>query len=257
MISKGVVPFASTANFANTDKWGVAVAYASPLSKLRFITCLKWGCSVDVSHRIPRYAQPTTGSDHHLAVFDEAANSELDMYDSVVDASGNWTAGSRYTTSPTGWGAMCQPGQRCGGAVASSVALMGGVVRPEEIAQGRIDHALAFTTPFTRMGFIACPAAWTDGKYDDPDAIPEGARMQLDPNFDVQGTSWPKWKKVIATALQEYGAYLVDTGGSIAFRGEADLNRGYNAWGLANTPEGGSLADLPWNKFRVLDIEQC
>ena len=58
-------------------------------------------------------------------------------------------------------------------------------MRPEEIAQGHIDHALFFTTPYTRRDYIACPATHTDGRTDDAAAIPEGGRIQLDPAFPV------------------------------------------------------------------------
>jgi hypothetical protein len=87
--------------------------------------------------------------------------------------------------------------------------------------------------------------------------MPEGARIQLDPSFDVAATSWPAWKKTIARALQRYGAYLGDTGGTVAIRGEADVNRGYDAWTKAGAPEGASLADLPWAHMRVLDFQTC
>lgn len=258
MIAKAIVPYASGANFANTDKWGVGLAFADAGSTTYSISCLLYGCSRAVSARVPLYARPALGSDAHLAVIDPASGIELDMYKASYDAAADaWSAGSRYLTDPAGWGALCSPGSRCGGAVASSLALMGGVVRPEEIAQGRIDHALVFTTPYTRKDLIACPAAWTDGVYDDPAALPEGARIQLDPSFDIDAQSWPRWKKVIARALQEYGAYLVDTGGSLAVRGEAVHGRGYDAWSLAGTPKGGSLADLPWERFRVLKITPC
>src|SRR5437763_13927162 len=138
------------------------------------------------------------------------------------DASADsWSAGSRYVTALNGWGAQCSPGQRCGGAVAAGFAAFGGIVRPEEIAQGHIDHAPSFTPPYTRRDYIACPAAHTDGQTDDAAAIPEGARIQLDPAFPVDTQPWPRWEKVIAHALQKYGAFLGDTGDSLSFAAEA------------------------------------
>jgi hypothetical protein len=134
---------------------------------------------------------------------------------------------------------------------------MGGVILPEEIAQGHIDHALFFTTPYTRSGYIACPATNTDGQADDPNALPEGARIQLDPAFNVDAQPWPRWEKVIGHALQTYGAYLGDTGGSLALFGETNLDRGYDAWSRTATPIGPSLAALPWPAFRVLQLQAC
>ena len=69
---------------------------------------------------------------------------------------------------------------------------------------------------------------------------------------------WPRWEKVIAHALQTYGAYLGDTGGSVSFPGEANINRGYDAWSLAGvSPTSQSVANLPWSSFRVLQIQGC
>jgi hypothetical protein len=141
--------------------------------------------------------------------------------------------------------------------VASGFAVTGGIVRPEEIAQGHIDHALAITTPYTRANFIACPATAEDGKYNDTAALPEGALVQLDPSFDVDAQSWPSWEKTVAHALQDYGAVVVDTGGSVSIRAESNLNRGYDAWGKVGIHDTQSLSNLPWNKFRVLKIQEC
>src|SRR5205807_564915 len=55
----------------------------------------------------------------------------------------------------------------------------------------------------------------------DPDALPLGAHIQLSPAFDVADQSWPRWEKVVGRALQVYGAYVVDLGGTVAVRGEA------------------------------------
>ncbi|MDQ3951385.1 MAG: hypothetical protein M3279_00255 [Actinomycetota bacterium] len=256
MVAKALVEQAPRANFANTDSWGIAATFANPVTREYSVACTRYDCGTDVRFRIPAHATPTTGSDHHLAVLDPSSDRELDMWIAARTAADGWSAGSRFTFSMSGSG-PCAVGQRCNGAVAAGFSLMGGVIRPEEIAAGRIDHALVFTTPMTRSGVIACPASHTDGKYADVGAMPEGARIQLDPSFDVAATSWPAWKKTIARALQRYGAFLGDTGGTVAIRGEADVNRGYNAWAMAGAPEGASLADLPWGRMRVLDFQTC
>ena len=254
MINTSLAAYGGSANFAPTNDWGKAIAYANAVSTLWNVACTLYDCGTSVTFHIPSYAQPTTGSDHHLIVINPSSNAELDMW----LASPSWSAGSRYLTNPTGWGAICAQGQHCGGAVAAGYDAFGGVVRPEEIAQGHIDHALFFTSPYTRAGYIACPATHTDGVANDPNALPEGARIQLDPSFNVDAQPWPRWKKVIAHALQTYGAYLGDTGGSVSFPGEATLNRGYDAWALAGLSSSSqSLADLPWSSFRVIQIQGC
>lgn len=255
-------------NFAMTDGWGTPIAYADPVhSRVYDIKCLRYDCDEDVSARIPRYAKVSEGSDHRVGVIESISGRELDMWTAAYDpASDSWSAGSRYLTSsfPLASGSNCLPGTFCNGAVAAGWAMLGGVIRPEEVAQGHIDHALSLTSPTTRDGFVACPATHEDGntKWDPqggsyPIAI--GARVQLDPDFVVPG-GWPEWKREIAEALQVYGGYISDTGGSLAVKGEAtSVTRGYDSWGLAGLPKGaprGLGGDFPWGRMRVLDLER-
>jgi hypothetical protein len=258
MVAAALVPYAATSNVSNDDAWGIPLAYAAWPSEVYSVACTRYDCQQAVSSRISKYAAVSTGSDHHLAVIDSVTGSELDMWLGSHDTrSDSWSAGSRYLSDADGWGAICGRGQRCHGANAAGFSLAGGIIRPEEIAQGHIDHALVFTTPYTRSGLIACPATSTDGAYADGSAIPEGAQIQLDPSVNVDAKAWPQWMKVIAHALQDYGAYLVDTGGSLSIRAESDLIRGYDAWSKAGVGGTPYLADLPWSKFRVLKISAC
>src|SRR5207245_2600624 len=250
-VATALTTYASGANMANSDAWGKPLAYANAVSRLYAVGCTLYDCAISVAGRIPRYARPVTGSDHHLIVIDPTTNTELDQWESSYNALADaWTAGSRFIGSTSGWGANCSPGQHCDGAVAAGFAAFGGVVRPEEIAQGHIDHALFLATPYTREIDIACPATNTDGWVSDPNALPEGAQIQLDPSFNVDAQAWPSWEKVIARALQYYGAYLGDTGGSLSLAAEPNLDRGYDGWSLAGVPNGApSLANLPWASF--------
>jgi len=258
MVSTALTAYASGANMANSDAWGKPLAYANVVSRLYAVGCTLYDCAISVAGRIPRYATPVTGSDHHLIVIDPTTNTELDQWESSYNALADaWSAGSRYIGPTNAWGANCGPGQHCNGAVAAGFAAFGGVVRPEEIAQGHIDHALFMAMPYTRSGFLACPATHTDGIYNDPAAIPEGAHLQLDPAFNVDAQPWPQYEKVIAHALQTYGAYVGDSGGTLSFAGEPNLDRGYDAWGLIGVPNPPNFSSLPWGQFRVLQLQAC
>jgi hypothetical protein len=255
IIASAIAAYASNANFANTDSWGIGLAYATSTSKVYSVACTQY-CSGSVQFPIPAGATPTTGSDHHLVVINGAQ--ELDMWNAVHNSTNDtWSASFLVINNATGWGASCAQGLHCNGAVAAGFGLLGGQVRPEEIAQGHIDHALSITTPDTRSSYIACPATHDDGKYSTTSAIPEGAQIQLDPAFNVDAQSWPAWEKIVAKALQKYGAFVSDTGGSMAIRGFTDVNTGNTTWLSAGTPKGPSLSNLPWSSFRVLSIQSC
>ena len=256
MIAYAIAANASNANLANDNNWGISYVFANSSSKTYTIACTTYCTGNTIKFPIPSGAKANLGSDHHLAVIN--GTQELDMWEASYNSrSGTWSAGSRTVTTLNGWGANCAQGQHCLGTVAAGTALLGGTIRPEEIASGAINHALAITTPATKSGYIACPATNTDGASSNANAIPEGARIQLDPAFNVAAQSWPAWEKVIATALQTYGAYVVDTGGSLALYGVNDMNTGNTTWTSVGMAKSVSLASLPWSSFRVIQIQSC
>jgi hypothetical protein len=265
MVRTSLASYRNLAQINDDDVWGIPLAYADPQSELYDVGCTMFNCQTDGTSRIPRYAQPNTGWDGHLAVFDQATGKELDMWQGVYDpATDTWSASGRTVTTAD-WGAACALGVRCGGGgTAAGFLEFGGVIRPEEILQGHIDHALTLSTPYVRANYIACPATnyWASQGpmyFDDPSAIPLGAHVQLDPHFNVDAQSWPEYEKIVARALQRYGAYLTDVSGTLELRGEANLDRGYDAWslvGMTTTPHP-STRDIPWNRFRVLEMASC
>jgi hypothetical protein len=250
IVRASLVPFVGNANLANSDAWGVPIINAADGDRHRRIDLFRWGYGNRgrVTFRIPSWAKPTTGSDHHLAVVD--GDLELDVWVAKRQSDGHWRSGARAVVSGS-------PVVGPVAATASGFALTAGLVRPEEIARGRIDHALAFTTPYTRNRVVA-PAVHGDGRHRDPRAMPMGAHIQLDPHVDIAGL--PRPVRIIARALQEYGAYLVDTGGSLALRAEAGIGRARTGrtkdiW----TPVGvtsASLEEIPWHRMRVLAFDR-
>ena len=257
IVAQAILPYARNATLSNSEEWGMPLAYADSSAKVYKIACTIYCTGDTVSFPIPAGARPATGSDHHLVVIH--GNQELDLWEASYDPHRDtWSAGTRVINDLNGWGAFCREGKHCNGAVASGFAALGGVVRPEEIAQGHIDHALALITPLTKAGYIACPATHTDGRSKSVGAIPEGARVQLDPSFNVDAQSWPAWQKIIARALQTYGAYVVDTSGALALRGVTDQNPGTLTWASVGVPDNApSLRNFPWNRLRVLEFRSC
>lgn len=225
MVAHALVPFAGGANLAGSQHWGIPVVHATAADPVRTVTA----AGRTLRFRIPDGATPSLGSDHHLAVID--GDGELDLWTAVRDGAGDWTAGAAVIVPQTARG-IAGPIA----ADAAGFALTAGLLTPAELRAGRIDHALVFTTPATRDTFVA-PAVHTDGRRSDAAAMPLGTRIQLDPAADL--SALPRDQRVIARALQVYGAYLVDSSGSLAIRattGFDDL----------------SLTAIPWSRMRVL-----
>jgi hypothetical protein len=257
MVSASITPYVGGSNVTNDADWGIPIFHADTPTRRYTVGCTKYWCDVSVPpFPIPGWARPSSGGDAHMVVLDDGSNGELDTW-LAEHVGSTWRAGVRTVIRSDGSGVQCAPGAHCGRPNAAGFALAAGIVRPEEIAQGHIDHALMITTPYTRSGYVACPAIGTDGSHADPNALPMGAHLQLDPAVNVDGLSIPAWEKAIAHALQDYGAYVVDTGGSMSIRAESSVGRGYDAWAKVGVPDFPYVSNLPWGQLRVLKLTQC
>ena len=235
--------------------WGVSVAEAQPGQQPVFnVPCVIWSdCTLGALGPvpIPLAAAPDSQGDGHLAIYDPTSSQEWDLWQAQKTASG-WQAGAGAAVSTLGNG-VAPSGTA--GADAANMPLLGGLVRPEEILQGHIDHALVFTMPHVSSLGHVCPATHHDGGTTDPNALKEGMRLQLDPSVNVDQLPIPAWEKTLARAMQVYGMYLRDQGGSLAIFADDSASRGYDAWskvGFSSSLSSAPLAGIPWNRFRVV-----
>lgn len=273
-LAVSIFPWAAKFVFSN-GAFGVPLAYASAKDKVYSVTCTgdenQCNGRKTLSFPIPKGSKPADGSDHHLSVVYPArdgspfAGKELDIWEAHYDAAADSWSGQGMNIVDLYGSGTCQPTriqraqrQSCGTSTASGFAALAGVVRPEEIRQGHIDHVLAIATPAVRSDYAACPATRTDGKHGPP-ALPEGARVQLDPSFDVARQNWPQWVKIIAVALQKYGAISVDYADVPIVKGVTDQNAGVPSWASVGVPidEYNNLAVIPWQRLRVITHRRC
>jgi hypothetical protein len=140
------------------------------------------------------------------------------------------------------------------GTKASGFAGAAGLVWPAELKAGRIEHALFFAYPYTKGGGPVAPATSSDGRTENRPAIPEGARVQLDPDLDLGSLDLPRYQRTIATAMQNYGMILGDTGGAIGLFAVGRQSYQSDPYkGLLPTGESfPTLEGIPLDRFRVL-----
>jgi hypothetical protein len=110
---------------------------------------------------------------------------------------------------------------RSRGGRGSGFPIIAGLIRPEELSEGEIRHALVFTFNENRGGVHLPPAARSDGKHSGSQYPIEGMRFQLDPSltetdFDAWGLN--REGKIVARALQKYGMLDGDNGGAMALQ---------------------------------------
>jgi hypothetical protein len=156
---------------------------------------------------LPAYARAAGGQDAHLSVI-TPDGWEYDFW----DVHGRRARGGVLSF---GWGGRVRvDGDGLdGAATAAGFASLAGIVRPAELAAGRIDHALFLSVRCTtghvwpaRKGGSPCP----EGRRDGP---PMGARVRLalSPRR-IAALPTSSSARVILTALATYGAYVGDTG---------------------------------------------
>jgi hypothetical protein len=156
---------------------------------------------------IPPGARPDPADDGHMAIVDLANRCEYDLYEAARLADGSWTAKWANRIELDGDG-IFDHGLSARG---SGFALLAGLIRPVELKARVIPHALVFSYPYTRAGGPVAPATESDGDSSLPQALPQGARVQLDPSFDVTALPQP-WQRTLARTLQSYGMFLADDG---------------------------------------------
>ena len=203
---------------------------------------------------IPVDAQPGEDTDARMIIIDTITHTEYNLSKAQRTETG-WVAGTVSIYNILWDGTPVMHSSR-----GSGIPALAGLLRPWEIRQGRIEHALAFGYTETAQEKCVFPASKTDGKSTLPFAIPEGARLQLDPSlteadFDQMGLD--PTAKIIARALQDYGMILVDTSGSFKIYVEDLINNPFakEAWTdpeLNLTKE--SIYNVPHTAFRVLEL---
>ncbi|MBK5231152.1 MAG: hypothetical protein JJE27_08285, partial [Thermoleophilia bacterium] len=247
-----------------TRRYGVPI-YESEANDTLFgpFSCV-YTCDInrDGTVPIPAFAVPDEGTDHHMTVLSPDRQTSWDYYKPVKNASGVWSGTSAGAIVPMSGNGIVS--KTIAGANAANMASLAGLVRPEELAQGHIDHAVTIGIPGIAGGAPACPATHNVGTTSDPNALPEGARLQLDPTVSVDALSIPAWQKTIARAMQTYGAYVRDNSGTLTVYAETSTptigGRRYDAWNKANVglsataSSQGFSANFPWNHLRVLDF---
>ena len=143
------------------------------------------------------------------------------------------------------------------GPTGSGLTQAGGVIRVDEIRNGRIEHALSFITSNPAAGRFRYPATHSDGTSTASGAIEEGMRIQLDPDLDLTTLGLSKAERAIARALQVYGAYCTDTGagnnmamGFYVEKPTAATGDPYPSAGL--NEDWAQLKGIPRSAYRVL-----
>ena len=227
-----------------------------------------YGRGFEFPRRIPipdgAVASPPAEGDNHLSIIDRAEHLEWGMWLARQDAAGKWSTGLGAVTDLAGngvsapWFAVARELDAARGR-ASGFPLIAGLILVDEIKAGRIEHALAFAYDHCRSEFFVPPASTAQAtlpKTRNSFGIPMGGRIQLDPRWDVEHSGLSASGKIVARALQEYGAYCSDyADGNVVFAENSP--EAVRAWaGVLRSEELEAIFTpaMIREHFRVLDM---
>lgn len=206
--------------WVNSHEWSHPVERAStadPLVEIDFeSTNLDPFKPGHLSLHLPADAVAAAGTDRHLHVIDPTGMFVHEFFNFQRDAEGA-TADYYVKTDLAGTG-MGQGGTRAYGGSA-----LGGLIRTWELERGEIRHALALALENSqlRTGFT-WPAVSEDddGGSTYEGTIRMGALVAIPPWVHVEGMALTDGGLILARALQDYGAYVVDRASSMTFAAE-------------------------------------
>jgi len=124
---------------------------------------------------------------------------------------------------------------------AAGLPIFPGLVRYEEAASGRVDHAIRVTFESTRDAWIH-PASHCAGDTLDPNAPAMGTRLRLRPSYGLDNFTGAA--RAIAAGLKRYGLIVADNGSNWFFGGSSDRR-----WDDENLNQ---LKRIPGSAFQVV-----
>jgi hypothetical protein len=199
---------------------------------------------------VPPDAITSQGTDSDIVIWQPSTDTEWEFWKMAQDpTTRSWSAcwGGKITNVSQNPGIFPYPY----GTSASGLPFLSYLIRASELQAGQINHAIDLNVPTPRNTF-SWPANRTDGVDSNPTDPAEGERFRLDPNFDT--STLPPGERIIAVALQKYGAIVTDTSGIVDIQAEdprpiPGAQATYDQLFPGNQIH---LPDIPWNRLQAL-----
>jgi hypothetical protein len=193
-----------------------------------------------VPARAPVEGGNRSDGDRHVLVVDRSACKLYELYRAfyVPEPRPHWNADSgtewnlrSAARRPDGWTS----------ADAAGLPVFPGLVRYDEVASGRLDHAIRVTFESTQDAWVH-PASHCAGDTSNPSAPPMGLRLRLKAGYGLGRFSGHA--KTIAQAMKRYGLIVADNGSNWFFSGTSDRR-----WDDENLNQ---LKRIPGRAFEVV-----
>jgi hypothetical protein len=145
--------------------------------------------------------------DHHVLVVRRSDCRLFELYDADKQPDNSWSV---YSAATFDLRSDALRHDTYTSADAAGLPIFPGLARVDEVQAGAINHALRIAIPHTQNGFIH-PATHAASSSSDPALPPMGLRLRLKSSFNVAALHGQA--RVIAQALQTYGALVADNSG--------------------------------------------
>ena len=189
----------------------------------------------------PIEGDPNPGNgDRHSLVLDNSNCFLYELYGAYPNSDGSWNAASAAVWDLT---ADEQRPYTWTSADAAGLPIFPGLVRYDEVAAGKIQHAIRFTLPQSRAAFTPPASHWASNSSN-PIAPPMGMRLRLKSSYDI--SSFSANVQVILTAMKKYGLIMADNGSAMYISGVPD-----NRW---DNDDLHNLSQVPASAFEVVEM---
>lgn len=194
----------------------------------------------------------TEDGDCHLLVIVRAACRLYEMWRANRSSASSFEGGCQAVWDLRETYRATLRGDCCTSADAAGLPIAAHMFSADDIAAGRIAHAIRFILPneLIRERIYVRPATHSTESTSGPaDAPPYGTRMRLKATFDE--SKLKPAARVVARALKEYGMILSD-GGNLTFTAANDRFTKHK-WAEVDFGPG-DLTSLQWNDFEVPEL---
>ena len=212
----------------NVTNWSIPVFIANPTDPVKNFYDDDTGKTIVASIHTPANAAQDPQSDGTLVIID--GTTAVEMWRAHKLSDGSWSASQTTVTDLTSSNVYSTyHGVRAGG-----MSVLAGLIRKDELANLDIEHALAVAVDPKALNRNApggkafvWPASWADGytnlggNYSTSGNLYMGSLLAIPPSVNINSLGLSPQGLALAKALQNYGAYITETGGAnIAYYAE-------------------------------------
>jgi hypothetical protein len=159
------------------------------------------------------------GGDSHVLVCDIENKMLYELYNASKNSGSGWSASSGAVFDLKTDFYRKEGYTSCD---AAGLPILPCLVRYDEVATGKISHAIRFTLTKAHVfnGYVNPARHKVSGTGAANASLPMGARMRLKANFDI--STYSKNNQVILAAMKTYGLILADIGSDMFISGAPD-----------------------------------